>query len=226
MFKQLTRNPVGRDVDGMAQSGLTMHQLRGIRFFNGEGGAGGTPPADPNPPADPPADPKPTPPAPTPPAPTPQPPAQPTPPVDYKGNPDDYVRELRAEAKSHRIAADEARTAAEKAQEDAKAVQAERDALAAEKDALAREKALILAAPTHGANANLLLDSSSFMKTFADVDLSNEEEVTKAITDAVEKNSAYRASTLPATSGGGHQGGGASKTPVTLDGAVKAALGG
>lgn len=219
MFKHQSAPFARRGADGLAQIGPTRFDIAGIRFFNDTEGAGGAGTPAPETPPTPPA---PTP--PTPPAPTPQAPAQQPAPVQYKGNPDDYVRELREEAKAHRVAADEARTAAEKAAEEAKAAQAERDAIAAERDALAREKALLLHAPKLGARPDLLLDSSSFMKTFAGVDLSKDEDVAKAITDAVEKNSAFRATTLPAMSGGGHQGGGAPKNPVTLDGAVKAAL--
>lgn len=190
---------------------LTRFDILGIRTVEGEDGAQ-TPPATPEPA---PAAPAPQ----TPPAapPVPQAPAEPKPPINYRGDRDDYVRELREESKTHRLAA-------EKAASDFAAAQKERDALAAERDNLARERALLLHAPKHGARADLLLDSTSFMKTFADVDLADEEAVTKAITDAVEKNSAYRAVTLPGTSGGGHQGGGAPKTNITLDGAVKAAL--
>lgn len=209
------RHPVAIDRDGMAPIGPTAFQLRGIRLFNDEGGAlGGNPPAD-TPPA-PPA-PVPTPPAPQPPAP--QPPAE-QPPVNYRGNPDEYVRELREEAKTHRLAA-------EKAANDFATAQQERDALAAERDNLARERALLLAAPKHGARADLLLDSSSFMKTFADIDLADDAAVEKAITDALERNSAFKAGpSLPGTSGGGHQGGSAPTTTPTIEGAVKARLGG
>jgi hypothetical protein len=188
-----------------------------LRYLEGESGGGG----DPTPPAPPaPAPPVPTPPpAPQPPAP--QPPApEPPKPVDYRGNPDEYVRELREEAKTHRLAAEKAAT-------DAAAAQAERDALTAERDNLARERALLLNAPRLGARADLLLDSSSFMKTFAPIDLADQAAVDKAITDAIEKNSTFKAGPgLPGMSGGGHQGGSNPATPVTLDGAVKKALGG
>ena len=188
---------------------LTRFDILGIRTVEGEEGAGTNPPA---PPATPPAEPAP--PA-APPAPTPQPPAPQ--PVQYKGNPDDYVRELREESKAHRIAA-------EKAAADYAAAQAERDAAAAERDRLLRENAVLLHAPKNGARADALLDSTSFMKAFADVDLSDEEAVKAAITNAVEKNSALQAVTLPPTSGSGHQGGGNSKTKLGLQGAVSAAM--
>lgn len=182
-----------------------------LRYLEGENG--GAPAGD----AAPPAPPAPAPsPQPAPPAPAPQPPAH----VNYHGNPDDYVRELREEAKNHRLAAEKAAT-------DYATAQAERDALAAERDSLARERALLLHAPKYGARPDLLLDSSSFMKTFADVDLADESAVKKAIEDALERNSAYKAGpSLPAASGGGHQGGSAPTTTPTLEGAVKAALGG
>lgn len=204
-----------RTTDGLAVIGRTLHDLRGIRFAEGEGAVAPPaeqPPAAPTPPAPVPA----TPPAPAaPPAPTPPPAA---PPINYKGDPDEYVRELRAENKTAR----EAREAAEAAATNA---QKERDTLAAERDALAREKHLLRNAPKLGANADLLLDSSSFMKTFADVDLSKEEDVKKAIEDALERNSAFRTGpALPPTSGGGHQGGSPTTPKPTLDSAVKAAL--
>lgn len=190
---------------------LTRFDLLGVRFVEGEDGANPTPgQGGEQPPAEPPAQPTP---------PAPQPPAEPKPPINYKGDRDEYVRELREENKTHRLAA-------EKATSDYTTAQQERDVAIAERDTLARERALLLHAPQHGARADLLLDSSSFMKAFADVDLTDEEAVKTAITDAVEKNSAYRAVTLPGTSGGGHQGGGAPKTNITLDGAVKSRLGG
>lgn len=188
---------------------LSRFDILGIRTIEGEEGAQ-TPPT--TPPAEPAA------PAPqAPPAAPAAPPAEPKPPINYRGDRDDYVRELRDEAKTHRLAA-------EKAAADYATALAEREALTAERDGLARERALLLNAPKNGARADLLLDSTSFMKTFAAVDLTDEAAVTKAITDAVEKNSAYRAISLPSTSGGGHQGGGAPKQNITLDGAVKAAL--
>lgn len=209
------RRPVAINRDGMAQIGPTLFQLRGIRFAEGEDGAGGTPPVDPAPPA-PPAPTPPAPPAPQPPAPQPSPPA----PIDYRGNPDEYVRELREEAKTHRLAA-------EKAASDFAAAQAERDTLAAERDTLNRERALLLNAPKYGARPDLLLDSSSFMKTFADIDLSDEDAVKTAIEGALERNSAFKAGpALPGTSGGGHQGGSGTTTTPTIEGAVKARLGG
>ncbi|MBB3158029.1 hypothetical protein FHS07_001725 [Microbacterium proteolyticum] len=82
--------------------------------------------------------------------------------------------------------------------------------------------------PRLGAQADLLLDSSSFTTALAAVDLADQAAVDKAITDALERNSAFEAGpTLPGASGPGHQGG--QPTPTTtpsLDGAVKARLGG
>lgn len=179
---------------------------------------GAAPPADPTPP---PAAPVPTPPpAPAaPPAPAPAPPATP-PPVNYHGTPDEYVRELRNENKTAR----EAREAAEKL---AGEREQELTTTAAERDALRRENVLLLNAPRLGARADLLLDSSSFTRDFANVDLADPAAVDKAITDAIEKNSTFKAGpALPAMSGGGPQGGQLPSTPITLDGAVKKALGG
>lgn len=193
-----------------------------LRYLEGEQG-GATPPAAEPPAATPPAVPTPPaapavpPPAPAaPPAAAPQQPA----PVQYHGNPDDYVRELREEAKTHRLAAEKAAT-------DFTTAQAERDAAAAERDSLKRERAVLLAAPRLGARADLLLDSSSFTQTIAAVDLADQAAVDKAITDALERNSAFKAGpTLPGASGGGHQGGAAPTTTPTLEGAVAARLGG
>ena len=179
-----------------------------------------TPTPEPTPEPTPAPTPAPTPtPAPAP-APTPAPVPQPEP-VNYRGNPDEYVRELRGEAKTYR----EAKEAAEKERD---AAAAERDADRAARESLARENHLLRVAGKYGANADMLLDSSSFMKTFADVDLSKEEDVKKAIEDALERNSAFKAGpTLPGASGPGHQGG--QPTPTTtksLEGAVAAHFGG
>lgn len=211
---------IGRD--GLAQIGPSYYQLRGIRFAEGEGGAAPAVPAEPAAPAaTPPAPaPQPTPPAPTSPVtpPAPQAPAQP--PVNFRGDPDEYVRELREEAKNHRLAA-------EKAANDFAAAQAERDANAKQLDALARQNKVLLVAPTLGANPAALLNAIDFTTAFAAIDLSDEEKVKAAITDAIEKNSTFKAGpVLPSMSGGGHQGGTPSSATPTLDGAVKAALGG
>lgn len=188
-----------------------------LRYFDGD--AGGAPGGDPAPAAPTPSPaPTPAPPAPAPqPAPAPAAPAAPAP-INYKGDPDEYVRELRAENKT-------AREAREKAERDAQERQQERDAAAAERDALKREKAVLLAAPRLGANADLLLDSGSFTKTLAGIDLADQAAVDKAITDALERNSAFRTGpALPPSSGGGHQGGSPTTPKPTLEGAVKAAM--
>ena len=139
--------------------------------------------------------------------------------MNYRGDPDEYVRELRNENKT-------AREAREKAEADYATVQSERDSAATARDSLARENHLLRTAPKYGANADLLLDSSSFMKNFADVDLAKEDAVKKAIEDALERNSAFKTGpALPPSSGGGHQGGQPPTSKPTLDGAVKARLG-
>lgn len=195
-----------------------------FRYFDGEqgGGAGGGAPAAPAeqaPPA-PAAAPVPTPPPAQVAAPA-APPAPPAAPIAYKGDPDEYVRELRGEAKSYREAKEAAETLAAEREQAATAA-------AAERDQLARENHLLRVAGKHGANADMLLDSSSFMKTFADVDLSKEDDVKKAIEDALERNSAFRAGpTLPGASGPGHQGSQRTTTPTkSLEGAVAAHFGG
>lgn len=213
------RHPVAMNRDGMAQIGPTSFELRGIRFADDPAGAPPAAPAAPAPAPAAPAAPAPAAPAtPAPPAPAAA-PAAPAP-INYQGNPDEYVRELREEAKTHRLAA-------EKAASDFAAAQAERDTIAAERDTLNRERALLLNAPKYGARPDLLLDSSSFMKTFADIDLSDEEAVKTAIEGALERNSAFKAGpTLPGASGGGHQGGSGTTPTPTIEGAVKARLGG
>lgn len=186
-----------------------------LRYLEGEQGGSPQPPAEP---ATPPAAPAPPAPVPTPPPAPPAPAEQP--PVNYRGNPDEYVRELREEAKQHRLAA-------EKAQQERDAAATERDADRAAREALARENHLLRVAGKYGANPDMLLDSSSFMTTFKDVDLTDEAKVKEAIEQALEKNSAFRAGpVLPPRSGGGHQGGAPTAQPVTLESAVKTALGG
>ncbi|MEW2459824.1 hypothetical protein AB0872_03930 [Microbacterium sp. NPDC047426] len=220
------RLPVAIDRDGMAQIGLTPFQLRGIRFADGEGGGAPAAPAAPAATAAPapaasaapaaPAAPAPAAPAPAAAAPTPAPAA----PINYQGNPDDYVRELRGEAKTHR----EAREAAEKLVTER---EQENTTLAAERDQLRRENTVILRSQELGAKAAALLDSKEFTTAFAAIDLADAAAVDKAITDALERNSAFKAGPiLPGTSGGGHQGGAAPTINPTLEGAVAARLGG
>lgn len=202
--------PVLTDQDGMAVIGRTLHDLRGIRYEDGPGGnpPAPTPPADPAPPA------PPTPPAP----PAPTPPAD-QPPVDFRGDPSQYVRELRDEAKTHRVNWEKEQTAHQEAAQ-------ARDALQQQYADLQRQHTLTLLAPALGADPARLLDSSSFMKTFADVDLSKEDDVKTAITTALEKNSAFKAGpALPSSSGGGHTGGSPTTNP-TLEGAIARKLGG
>lgn len=192
-----------------AQFAPTFHRPF-LRYFDGENGAPGTPPA--TPPVETSAA---SPPVPTPPpaAATPPPPPAQTPPVQYRGNPDEYVRELREEARGHRVSFENEQTAHNE-------TKTELATAAQERDTLRRENTLILAAPKYGARPDLLLDSSSFMKTFADIDLADEAAVKKAIEDALEKNSTFKATTLPAASGGGHQGGDQTQRTKTLADAV------
>jgi len=201
-----------------------------LRYFNEDHGAAGAPPAaPPAPPAPaaetpPPADPAPQTP---PPAPAPQPPASPpvpTPPpakpVQYRGDPDEYVRELREEAKNHRISYENEQTAHQETQTKLSTAETRLTALE-------RENYILRNAGKFGANPDALLDSKSFLDTITNLDLTNEDEVKKAIETALEKNSALRATPqIPGMSGGGHQGSGNTPKQITLDGAVSAALGG
>lgn len=226
------RHPVAIDRDGMAQIGPTPFQLRGIRLVEGEDGAGTTPPGNPpaaTPPATPPAEtpppappaPQPTPPpAPTPPVhpPAPTPPAQPTPPVQYRGNPDEYVHELREEAKGHRVnyETEQAAHAETKTQLAAATGQV---------SSLERENFVLRNAAKFGVNPDAALDSNSFMTAFKDVDLSKDDDVKAAFETALEKNSTLQAGPkLPGTSGGGHQGGQPNTPTPTLQGAVAARM--
>ncbi|GAB2519506.1 hypothetical protein [Paramicrobacterium agarici] len=220
MFKQ--QHFAARDRDGLAIIGMTKHQMMGIRYIEGDGGATppADPPADPTPSATPPAEPTPpaqqTPPA-TPPT-EPQPPAQP--PVQVHGDRDEYIRELRSESKERRIAL-------EKLQGEHQTATQSLATATEERDRYARELAVVRNAGALNANADLLLDSASFQKDLASVDPSDNEAVKAAITAALEKNAAYKTGpALPPSSGGGHQGGQPSDKPMSLDDAVKKALGG
>jgi len=200
-----------------------------LRYFEGDAGApGGAPAATPSEPATPAAAPAAPAPTPTPAAPaapaapaTPAAPAATPAPVQYQGNPDEYVRELRQESRGHR-------EALEKEQGEHTTTKAERDTATARVTSLERENFLLRNAGKYGANPDLLLDSSSFMQAFADVDVAKEEDVKKAIDDAIKRNAAFKAGpTLPGASGFGHQGGQATPTNTpSLTSAVAARLGG
>ena len=189
-----------------------------LRYIEATPGAeAGTPPA-------PPAAPAPQPPAPPAPAapqvpPTPNPPAPTPPPVNYQGNPDEYVRQLREESRERR----EALTAEQAAHNTVKSELATAQAALADQQ---RTNAVLRLAGAAGANATALLDSTSFMTALAAVDISKDDDVTAAITTALGKNSALSATPkLPTTNGGGHQGGSTEK-PQSLEGAIAAHLGG
>ncbi len=216
MFTNQHRPAVVLDRDGMAQIGPSRFALRGIRLVEGEGGAAPVAPAATAPTPAVPAEPAPPAAAPSAPAaPAPQPPA----PVAYHGDPDAYVRQLRDENKERR----EALTTERQAHEASKAALT---AAESARDAALRELAVMRIAPAVGANPAALLDSTTFLTAIANVDLQNEDAVKAAITDALEKNSALKAApTLPATNGGGAQGG-STATPTTLEGAIAAALAG
>lgn len=228
------RHPVAMNRDGMAQIGPTPFQLRGIRFADDPAGAppAAAPPAPPAP--DTPAPPAPaapaTPPAPAVPAPqpaapaappaqpAPTPPAQPTPPVQYRGNPDEYVHELREEAKGHRVNFETEQAA----HTETKTQLAD---ATGQVTSLQRENFVLRNAAKHGINPDAALDSNSFMASFKDVDLADEAKVTEAFKTALEKNSTLQAGPkLPGTSGGGHQGGQPNTPTPTLQGAVAARM--
>lgn len=206
--------------------------IRGHRFIEGEGGAaptggeggdggdGGqqepgteTPPAAPTPPpAAPPAAPTPAQVAqqvaPKPPA-APAAPAQQQEPAAKGGTfSQEYVTELREEAKATRLAHT--------------ATQQELAAAKTELEQYRRADA-VRAATGDLADPNLLLDSTRFQEAIAQVDLADTEAVTAAIKEFVGKNPAYSPTRLPGTSGGTPNGG-AGKTPPTLEGAIAARL--
>lgn len=229
-MKTRTAHAVLTDRDGLAVIGRTRHDLMGIRY-EGEPG-GNTPPAPvPAPPADPvpaptpapPAPPAPAPPAPAPapPAPTPQPPAPtPAPPINFQGDPNEYVRDLREENKTRREANQDLTTKVG-------TLTQTNETLTAQNASLARANAVILAAGGLGANASAILDAKSLDTKLAAVDPSDPEAVKAFITEAITANPAFKTGpALPPTSGGGHQGGTPPATSLTLDGAVKKALGG
>lgn len=224
MTTRSTLHPVLRDREGLAIIGRTRHDLMGIRYEGEEGG--NTPPA---PPAGGEPTPPPAPPAPAPPAPTPQPPAPPAPqppspssqqPIDFRGDPNEYIRELREESKSRRQANEQLTTQVGELTQT-------NETLTAQNAQLARANAVILAAGGLGANAAAILDAKSLDSKLAAVDPSDPEAVKTFITEAMESNPAFKTGpTLPPTSGGGHQGGQPPAAPTTLEGAVSKALGG
>jgi hypothetical protein len=183
--------------------------LMGIRFLEGEEDAAPATPA-----------PVPTPPAavPTPPAATPAPVSTPAP--AGKTYEQEYVTALREEAKSYRSEASQAKTATD-------TLTAENTALQAQVSLMQRTQAVTLASATLGANAALLLDSTSFTTEFATVDLNDADAVKATITAALEKNPAFKTGpTVPPSDGGGaHQGSRIPATPSSLSAAVAKALG-
>ncbi|SJN34106.1 hypothetical protein FM119_08770 [Mycetocola reblochoni REB411] len=137
-----------------------------------------------------------------------------------KGDADDYIRELRDEAKQRRIAAE---TLTKERDEAATA----RDAVTAERDTLARQNAVILASQGLGANAAAILDSRALESKLAAVDPSDPDAVKAFITEAMEANAAFKTGpVIPSRNGGAHQGGTPAAQPLSLDAAVRGALGG
>ncbi|WP_205647560.1 hypothetical protein [Agromyces badenianii] len=218
-----TAHPVRTTIDGLAQLGLTKADMMGIRYHSDPAAP---PSGQPNP-AQPPAAPTAPPPAaPAPPVPTPPPsgpaapPAQPAPPIQFQGDPNDYVRDLRDENKTRREANQTLTTQVGELTQT-------NETLTAQNAQLARANAVILAAGPLGANASAILDAKSLDTKLAAVDPSDPEAVKAFIAEAMEANPTFKTGPgLPPTSGGGHQGGTPSATPLTLDGAVKKALGG
>lgn len=212
------RHPVAIQRDGMAQIGPTPFQLRGIRFVDGEDG-GHEPagqfarcdaprhPPSPTPPAAPAAQPA-----------APTPPAQPAPPVNYRGNPDEYVHELREEAKGHRVNYETEQAAHTE-------TKTQLAAATGQVSALERENFVLRNASKFGVKPDAALDSNSFMTAFKDVDLSKDDDVKAAFETVLEKNSTLHAGPmLPGTSGGGHQGGQPNTPTPSPQGAVTARM--
>lgn len=193
----------------------TRQALMGLRFWEGEEGGGGGNPPTPTPPA-------PTP-MPTPPAPAPQPTPTPSPAPAGKTYSEDYVKEVREEAKQRR-------EAAKAAEQRAEAAERERDALRAQvAEATRRDAVRTLAAkPEVGGNADMLLDSRAFETATKDLDWSDAGKVQAAITEFVKAHPAYAAAPQrPGSSGPARPGGGTPppSRPRTLGAAVGAALG-
>lgn len=218
MFKKHLTPGVRRDHDGLAVIGRSLHDLRGIRHVEGENGS--TPPAGDTPPASPPT---PAPPAPAAPTPPPaQPPAPSAPPSSSARTPDqEYVTSLREEAKGYRIERDSEKQKREAAE------QKLTDATTAMQN-MRRDTTVTRIAGTVEGNADLLLDSESFKKQFAEVNLDDAEAVKENITKWLESHPAYKSGpSLPPASGGRPTGAGSPPAqPHTLGAAISAALGG
>lgn len=196
----------------------TKHALMGLRYWDGEnGGGGGTnPPATP-PPAPPQNTPTPTP----PPAPTPTPqPAATDQPRSYG---EDYVRELRQEAKDRREAlqaAEQARQAAERERDELRAWRAD-----AQRRDVVRD---IAGKPEVGADATRLLDSKAFDQATKDMDWNDATKVQAAVTQFLEAHPSYKAAAPgPGSSGPTHHAGGTppNASPRSLEEAVASAYG-
>lgn len=135
----------------------------------------------------------------------------------------EYVTELRTENSNRRRNEASLTTRAETAER-------EREEARAEAATLRRERAIERLAPKAGANPDALLDSAAFARETKDLDLADGEAVQKAIEAFVAKNPHVAAAPSgPGSSGSGRPGGSNGEQPKhenSLSGAVSAALAG
>jgi len=227
-----------RGPDGLAVIGRTLHDLRGIRFGDGEGGnapasedpaPGEEPqpsgdPAPTDPPADPAADPKPE-----------------DKPETFSR---EYVEQLRKEAAGYRTRAEkdakDAAEAAEKAlveklgkalglikedeQPDAAALiaqaQSEKQAAEQASAAAARELAVLKVSDKHGANTTAMLDSRAFVSKLEALDPSADDfaaAVDSLVKDTVASDSKFKRVQVAASSGSSDHGGEGSAAQLTRE---------
>ena len=199
-------SPVLRDIDGMAVIGRTLHDLRGIRYDEGEGG--GAPAAEP---------------------PQPEPPATPEPPAAEPAAAPERVEDLPTWAQ--KIIADTRKEAADN--RGAKNAETERvNAILkaagiktdepdpaellkqsqAESSAAKRELAVFKSASAAGADPVKLLDRASFLTSIASVDPTDGPAITTAIEAALAADPSLKAvraagaSGIEQTGGTGEQG--------------------
>lgn len=192
-----TFTPVAvRGADGLAVIGRTLHDLRGIRHDEGEGGAA---PAVPAPPAE---------------SVAPIPSAAPVTPAGWDGRIESLdpgaqkiITDLRKEAADNRVKAntESARVAAILAaagiQSDAPDPVEIAKQSTAEAAAAKRELAIFKAAAATGADPTRLLDSNSFMSSVSGLDPADGAAVTAAITAAIAANPQLKAAQAASASG-------------------------
>ena len=223
MNSMISTIPTARTIDGLAQIGMTRHQVMGIRYEGDEGGA--TPPGGPAPaPAPAPGGPSPV---ATPPAATP--PVIETPPINkLTGKPytpaetQAYISTLRDESKTQRETREAAEKRATEAEETANRIlraagfnpdgtpykELDADAIAkgkaasdAERDTTKREN-LVLRVAGASVNADKLLDSRAFNNKLSSIAVDDRAGVEALVKEFVEKDESYKVTSAAASSGG------------------------